>query len=398
MNELQSFQQGEGTLSPASPDSSLLRKGARDAARTPETIGAEVRNLTANAKYLTLFYAVEIGRRLVEAKELVPRGEWLEWLKRETEFSQPTASRFMRVFNEYAADQTSIFGAETKYSTLNNLSISNALRLLAVPVEEREEFALAVDAEHLSSRELEAAIRERDEAKKALEATAEELAEAQQFADEETARAEASERLCAELGDKYAGLSMELDAAKRTITELESRPIDVAVQEPDPEEVERLAAELANKAIAEAAKDEERRRAEAIAPLEARAKEAEDKLRALEEKAKAEREKLKDKLKTAEEKAKTAAEDAEKRRDEGIAAHEAEAERLKAEAEQARAEAEALRKQLAMSGSELMAFRVRFNAWQESYESMREALKKVPEESRDKCEAAIKAIAGGWSA
>ena len=139
--------------------------------RTPETVGAEIRNLTSAARYLNVYYAVEIGRRLTEAKELVPHGEWMNWLKEETEFSQPTANRFMRVFAEYGADQGNLFGAETKYSTLNNLSVSNALRLLAVPEEEREEFALEVDAEHLSTKELEQAIRERDEARKALQTT-----------------------------------------------------------------------------------------------------------------------------------------------------------------------------------------------------------------------------------
>ena len=389
------------------------------AVRTPAAIGAEVRNLTAAAKYLTLFYAVEIGRRLVEAKELVPRGEWLNWLETETEFSQPTASRFMRVFSEYAADQTSIFGAETKYSTLNNLSVSNALRLLAVPAEERESFALEVDAEHLSTRELEAAIRERDEAirqekaararendiKLDLQIANSRLEDANRQAREDALAAEARIRELERSAEDVELYKSRAECAEeevaelaKQIKELESRPIDVAVQEPDPEQVERLAAELANKAIAEAAKEEEKRRAEALAPLEARAKEAEEKLRAMEEKAKAERDKLKDKLKAAEEKAKNAAEDAEKRRDEGIAAYEAEAVRVKAEAEQARAEAEALKKKLTMSGSELVAFGLRFKAWQEAYEAMREALKKVPEEAQEKCETAIKAQVSGWSA
>ena len=141
--------------------------------RTPQRIGEEIRSLTYQAKCMTVYFGVEIGRRLVEAKELVGHGGWGNFVQNETEFSQATASRFMKVFEAYGADQIGIFGAEAKSSTLQNLSISNALRLLAVPEEERENFALAVDAEHISARELEKVIRERDEAR-ASEKTAEE--------------------------------------------------------------------------------------------------------------------------------------------------------------------------------------------------------------------------------
>lgn len=140
--------------------------------RTPQRIGEEIRSLTYQAKCMTVYFGVEIGRRLVEAKELVGHGGWGNFIQNETEFSQATASRFMKVFEAYGADQIGIFGAEAKSSTLQNLSISNALRLLAVPEEEREGFAAEVDAEHISARELEKVIRERDEAR-ASERTAE---------------------------------------------------------------------------------------------------------------------------------------------------------------------------------------------------------------------------------
>ena len=306
--------------------------------RTPETVGAEIRNLTAAARYLTVWYAVEIGRRLTEAKAIVPHGGWLDWLKTETEFSQPTASRFMRIFEEYGADQGSLFGAETKYSALNNLSVTNALKLLAVPEEERESFALEVDAEHLSSRELEEAIRERDEAKKALEATADELAEAQQLADEETARAE---------------------AAEAKVKELEARPIEVAVKEPDPAEIERRVAEATEAARAD--------------------KEAAERLLAEEkEKAKAAADKLREQLKEAEDK--LAAADEEDR----------------AGAEQLEAEVAQLKKQLAMSSQEIVMFRIHFTAWQEAYQKMANATQTMTDEQREKCRAAIRAQVKSW--
>ena len=123
--------------------------------RTPDTVGAEIRGLTAQAKQMTLWFGIEIGRRLCEVKEMIGHGEWLPYLKAQTEFSQSTASRFMTLYREYGAQQQTLFGAESNYPTLNNLSISNALRLLALPENERESFAEEHDVEHMSARELE---------------------------------------------------------------------------------------------------------------------------------------------------------------------------------------------------------------------------------------------------
>ena len=130
--------------------------------RTAETIGSEIRYLSHQAKCMTVWFGVEIGKRLAEAKAMVGHGGWLDFLKNETEFSKSSAARFMQIAKEY--------GNNSNFPTLGNLSVSNALQLLAVPAEEREEFAEAVDAENLSARELEQAIRERDEARKQLEA------------------------------------------------------------------------------------------------------------------------------------------------------------------------------------------------------------------------------------
>lgn len=181
---------------------------AVDVPRSPETLGSEIRYLSAQAKSMTVWFGVEIGKRLAEAKEMVGHGGWLDFLKNETEFSSSSAGRFMQIAREYG-------GKASNFPTLGNLSVSNALRLLAVPEDEREEFAQTVDAEHLSSRELEQAIRERDEARKALE-------EAQSAAVQLTERTE-----------KQA----------EQIRELENRPVEVAVQAADPAEIEKAVAE-----------------------------------------------------------------------------------------------------------------------------------------------------------
>lgn len=217
--------------------------------RTPKQIGKEIRSLTYQAKCMTVYFGVEIGRRLVEAKELVGHGGWGNFVQNETEFSQATASRFMKVFEAYGADQIGIFGAEAKSSTLQNLSISNALRLLAVPEEERENFALAVDAEHISARELEKVIRERDEAR-ASEKTAE----------ESRAKMEQDMAMLKQLHEAAARgeekARAELDRVKRELAELREKPVEVAVEVKDaaPEQLDQ-AREEARKAAEQAWRD-----------------------------------------------------------------------------------------------------------------------------------------------
>ena len=320
--------------------------------KTPEALGAEIRGLTQQARTMTVMYAVEIGRRLKAAKEMIPYGGWGEWIKKETDFSQATATRFMRVFEEYADQQIGLFGASADSSTLKNLSVSNALRLLAVPEEEREDFAREVDAEHISARELEQAIKERDEAVRRAEAAEKEKQEAEQ-----TVKEYSEENV--ELADNLAN-------AEKRVKELESRPVEVAVQAPDPAEIE--------KAVSKAIQDEK-----------AAAKEREKKLRDAVGQQKVAQAALRKQLDEAEKQLQAAQEAARSAEGSGEAL------------QKAQAEAEKLRKQLAMSGEQLTVFKLRFAAWQQAYHEMKKALEAVPEEAKANCEAAVRAVLEGWT-
>ena len=324
--------------------------GSRAPARTLAMVTAEIRSLDEQAKRLMLGHAIEIGRRLKEAKDLVPYGEWGDYIEHELSYSQSTANNFMRIFEEYGAAQQSLFGPVAESQTLGNLSYTKALKLLAVPREEREGFAVEVDAEHLSTRELAQAIKERDEARKAQEAAEAKVKEIEDYVDKSNRNVDRAEA-------ETIRAQKERDAAKKELEALKNRPVDVAVQEPDPAEVEKRAAELAASAKAEAA----------------------EQVKKAKEKAKAERAALEAKLKAAEDKlASAGTED-------------------KNEAEKLRAEAEALRKQLAMSGQEVVIFKLRFAAWQEAHRQMTEAFAALPdEETREKMRKAIAAQVKIW--
>lgn len=222
-------------------------------ARDIKIISAEIKTIQDSVRRTALLGAIEIGRRLVEAKELVPHGEWGTWLKTEFEFSQPTASRLVTLFKEYGAEQGSLFGAEAKYSTLNNLSVTNALRLLAIPDEEREEFAAEHDIEHKSAREVDELIRQKKEADARAAAAEKALAEADEG--HALAMAELDERLhSAQQAERDAkstaetanarvkALAAERDKTAAELEELRSRPVEVAV-EVDEEAIKKAAEE-----------------------------------------------------------------------------------------------------------------------------------------------------------
>lgn len=48
---------------------------------------------------------VDIGLRLIEAKEMLSHGEWLPWLEAQAQFSEKTAQNYMRVAREFPNPQ-----------------------------------------------------------------------------------------------------------------------------------------------------------------------------------------------------------------------------------------------------------------------------------------------------
>lgn len=305
--------------------------------RTPELIGAEIRMYVDTGRRLSLLCGIEIGRRLTEAKEMLQHGEWLPWLERETEFSSSSAQRYMKLFEEYGASQQGLFGPETNSPTLGNLPISKAFALLSVPESDRIEFAETVDAEHISVRELEEKIKERERQIEAL----------RKDVDGEKQRLEESERMRKETEALLNTQDDMLKEAKKQIQDLENRPVEVAVETVRDEEAIRKAAEEAKKKTA--------------AEFEKTVKHLETQLN------KAENERAE---------AVKKAENAEKGAEEKRKAAETEAERVRAELEEAK-------KKLKASDANVTAFGIRYNTIQDDFGKLKKALKTVQEQDKE---------------
>jgi len=136
--------------------------------RTLPFIAAEIYMIKQHTEKILLAVAIEIGRRLKEAKALLPYGEWGKWLEESVSYSQNRAEKLMRVSEAYGTQQPSLdVGAQAQ--GLPNLNYSQAFILLGVPEEERAQFIEEMDVESMSARELQKAVNERNQAVKERE-------------------------------------------------------------------------------------------------------------------------------------------------------------------------------------------------------------------------------------
>ena len=196
-----------------------------------------------------------IGNCLIEAKSMLLHGEWLPWLNSKVGYSEKTAQNFMRLAREFSNPQA-----------LADLGATKALALLALPTEERERFLEDHNVIDMTTRQLEQAIKERDEAQKAAEQAKADAAVAEQ------ARSKMEQDMVAAKGYLEAAreeadlASSRARALEEKLRMLQEKPVDVAVE-----------TVVDQDAIAKAQKEA---RAQAVAEMQAeldRAKEARDK-------------------------------------------------------------------------------------------------------------------------
>ena len=374
--------------------------------RTVETVTLEIRTLQRQAQQIMLGYAVEIGRRLEEVKAILPHGQWGDYLKNEVDYSQSTANNFMRIYREYGAAQQSLFGGEAKSQAFANLTYTKALRLLAIPdEEEREQFMTEHDVGSMSNRELDKALKEREEALEAAAAAQDEAQGARREADR--------------LREELAGQA-QVYKAKLTSAEVEAKQARDA-QEKATAKAQRLQDALSKaNTSAQAAEAEHTKMLQELEELRKRPAEADTE--AVEAARKAAIEEMTGKVDKAKE-AKKKAEEKRKETEAALAAAQKELAELKAKGPQVReltpeeiqamtagevekAQAattermQALEKQLAQADPDTATFKVLFTSWQETYGKMMEALERIRATDSDKAgklQGAIQAVVEGMA-
>ena len=202
---------------------------------------------------------IEIGKRLIEAKQQLQHGEWLPWLRDKVEFSERSARNFMEIAQQFSNRQP-----------VADLPYTKLLALLQVPEADREEFLQEthlVNGEEktvsdMSKRELEQVIKERDEALQRERQAQEKCWKAEKTAAQAReakkkeydnymnalVKAEKAEEALNMLRNNRRFDLQRITELEEQIKQLESRPIDVAVQEPSEAEKQGLRDEGYNNA------------------------------------------------------------------------------------------------------------------------------------------------------
>ena len=226
---------------------------------------------------------LEIGSRLNEAKAQMEHGKWLDWLREKVDLSERSAQNFMRLAREYG-----------KSAEIADLGASKALALLVLPDSERERFTaekhdvdgVEKSVAEMSGEELKRAIRERDEAveqeKRAREdaeaacaklgaaerENAEKLREEQAGREELRAQLESLREKLEKAREQEKNAASEKAELEEQLRKLRDRPVEVAVEQPGEELLQKLRAE-AEKAAEKRVREADNRLTEARSRAEA---------------------------------------------------------------------------------------------------------------------------------
>lgn len=190
--------------------------------RTIDTVTAEIiviRDQTARSIKTGI---IEIGRRLEEAKEMVPQGEWLHYLQEALHFKPSTAQNYMRIAREFGDGQIALDGMSAT-DLFGELGYSQLVPLLGLPDEERRQLAEQNDLPEMSSREIKKLV---DDYKAAQAAEQHAQDKAAQAAEAEEKAAKAAEKAAKKAEDEIHAR----EAAEARMREMEGQVADLMRQ------------------------------------------------------------------------------------------------------------------------------------------------------------------------
>ena len=221
------------------------------------TIKAQVQAVVQNA-------TLEIGQRLVQAKAAVPHGLWGKWLSESVDYSERTAQMLISAFERFGNGQQRLFGASVDPELVAQLNRSQLFTLMSI---KNEDECIAFMEEHkedlpgMSKRELEQAIKERDQARQDLDAWRTQCADLTDKADKAAQKAEKLKAELAKLkadtaagGEEVEKLKAENIEAQRQLAEERAKYeeqikiLKEAQENADSEELHRVQVESAARA------------------------------------------------------------------------------------------------------------------------------------------------------
>lgn len=219
---------------------------------------------------------IEIGRLLVEAKTMVEPRDWEKYIWDNFGYSTSSADNWMKLYREYGDNQESLFDSFRDSQTFGKLSYTQLLALTALPAEERSAFVEENDVENMSTRQLQQAIKERDEARKALAESEDKLLDAEAGLEDAKWDLDKAKSRAAEAEAENKELRAKVEKAQKAQSVAEADVKKLKKQLSDAQAAAKTAADDAKKAaenpeIPESIMDQMRRELEAEATKKAAA-------------------------------------------------------------------------------------------------------------------------------
>lgn len=177
-------------------------RGADEIAQSINRIKAEVQEAVIDG-------AIRIGRELQAAKSKVPYGEWGSWLKTHVDYSERAAQDLMRIADEYGRSVS---------EAMRSLSKTQAIALLGLSAEQREEFVATHDMDGLTTDQLKAQVKELQKRLAGEQQTIETL-----MAERDALREESAFAPNAPDDSRVAELEEQLRAAEERAAEAEAK-------------------------------------------------------------------------------------------------------------------------------------------------------------------------------
>lgn len=216
------------------------------AGRDLNTIAGEINTIKDQARSYITNSCIEIGRRLIEAKAMIGHGNWTEWLKGSVDYNERTAQNLMAIARRFgeAGTQTHLIGPELDEEKVKELNYTQMVALLKIRDDgARTEIVNSGEAQALSSRELEAKVKELNEKLEEKTKQAEDLerkAETmRELAEKERGKQSLAKREKEAAEDDAKKVRESMKQMAKEIRELKDRPVETAVVREIPEETKR---------------------------------------------------------------------------------------------------------------------------------------------------------------
>ncbi len=181
--------------------------------RTKEFVMAEIIETINHVNNTALAGAIVIGRDLKELKNLVPHGGWLKYIEKHLNYNEKKVQQLIQLSEHYGDENSSFFNVISNPKLTSDLGITKALKLLAIPENEVENFVENNDVNDMTVKQLEEEIKALKEENKKIEAAKQEIIE-QHEKEIDDLKAE-----ILETNDNYADINAQIEKLNKEIEE-----------------------------------------------------------------------------------------------------------------------------------------------------------------------------------